>query len=572
MEPYYCFLMTFPSIPGITSRTQSVADFFDPPAGDWPEELWPQSALSRLSPFPDGWLTVLESANRSNGGRTGCSSVLIVPNQLEAALDTVSWDGSGLGNPGFWETAGERRFTDGLEEEEFRGVSARFFAHMRFHHGLQPPTFEIALPFLWFFDAIPKGEDWLTLDRDGREHGLVRVRRSGDDEYRVDVDAAQLRRYLAAADLLLLVQHDIHLVSQEQIKEDVFAEYRTDAAHFDWSAHDSGKWSIARTGSFSRLLGKIAVFPSQAEADDGLHGGPYEEFIIGRDPISGDLIRYTCDPNALRTYFDPPDDRPHQLTPVYFRLEVLGRYVSEPHRYQVTRTRLTCLDLWGVDAVRNSEDLLEVYLSDIGERLPRSERPHWLAFNVPPGGKMDEGRFRRDFLNQPAPTPNPVGNLLRSVQSLDEAFTARWGRPLRNSLKEPLKTEFEHLYGPVTEDPSALMSPILTLTKGLIDSLDVKLLREITGVKDTSKKSLALLRDMVAMEGGDTEAIADPLAALQRIRSKGQAHRSDTGRMKLLADEGLEGMSPLRQFDLICERTTGALNALRDLVGASDAS
>lgn len=117
------------------------------------------------------------------------------------------------------------------------------------------------------------------------------------------------------------------------------------------------------------------------------------------------------------------------------------------------------------------------------------------------------------------------------------------------------------------------MSPILTLTKGLIDSLDVKLLREITGVSDTSKKSLELLRRLVEMQRGDPDVIVGPLATLQRIRSKGQAHRSDTGRMKLLADEGLEGLSPLRQFDLICERTTDALNALRVLVAeGSDAA
>ncbi len=430
--------MTFPSIPGITSRPESFADHFDQPNGDWPRELWPESVLRQLTPFPDGWITVLESADRRDGGRTGCSSVLIAPGQLEAALDSVSWNGSGLGAPGFWESAGERRFNDGLVEEEFAGVSARFFTHMRFHHGLRPPSFEIALPFLWFFDAVPRGEDWITLDHDGREHGLVRVIRSGEDEYRVDVDAAHLRRYLAATDLILLVQYDVHLLSKVPIAKDVFAEYRTDAAHFDWSAHDSKNWSTAVTGSFSRLLGKIAVFPSQSDSDDSLHGGPYEEFIIGRDPLSGDLIRYTCDPNALRTYFDPPeDDRPHQLTPVYFRLEVLGRYVSEPHRYHVTRTRLTCLDLWGVEAVRNSDDLLEVYLSDIGERIPRSERPHWLAFNVPPRGKMDEGRFRRDFLNQPAPTSNPVGGLLRSVTGVDDAFDGRWGRPLRVALTDP---------------------------------------------------------------------------------------------------------------------------------------
>lgn len=562
--------MGIPEIPGFTSGPHSIGDFFDPPEGDWPQELWPKDALTRLSPFPVGWLTVLESTDGPMGERTGISSVLVRPDQLEAVLDSVSWSGSGLGSPGYWESEESRRFTDGLHEKEFGGTYIQFFARMRSHHGLRPSSFEIMLPFLWFFDAIPDGENWVTLDRDGREHGLVRVHRFSEDNYRVEVDAGQLRQYLAAADLILLTQHDVHRSSDTTMTRDVFAEYRNEAAHLDWSGHDSQDGWPGSSASFSRLLGKVAVFPPEDDPEIERYGGPYEEFIVGRDSVSGQLVRHTCDPQALGTYFDPPDDRrPHYLTPVYFRLEVLGRYVSEPRRYHVTRTRLSCLDLWGVDAVRNTEDLLEVYLGDLGKKIPRSERPHWLAFNVPPSGKMDEGRFRRDFLNQPAPTRNPIGGLLRAAERLDEACAARWGQPLRTPLTDPLKAEFEHLYGPVTNDPNALMNPILTLTKGLIDSLDLKLLREVSGVTEASVKSLELLKVWVVAQGGDVDTTVSPLASLQRIRSKGQAHRSDTSRTKLLAEEGLTGLSSPQQFDIICDRVMASLDALVGLVSLS---
>jgi hypothetical protein len=72
------------------------------------------------------------------------------------------------------------------------------------------------------------------------------------------------------------------------------------------------------------------------------------------------------------------------------------------------------LDLWGVDISFNSGGLVEVYLGDLGRDLPAAEWGHWQSYNVPPQGMMDEGRFRRDFLNQPANSKDPAGGLQRA--------------------------------------------------------------------------------------------------------------------------------------------------------------
>jgi hypothetical protein len=562
--------MAIPNIPGYTTKATSIADVFSAPPGSYSSDLWPDDYLQSLSPVPTGWVVVLEDHDGPGEGRSGVSSVLVDREHLAGALAAPSWSGSGLGSAGAWEWNGELQYADGLTTEDF-GVETRFFAQFRDHHGLASPTLEVHQPVLWYFDAVPRGEGWATLDEGGREHDLIRVVRDASN-YSVQIDAAQLRRFLAASGTFLLTQHDLHRYSDTVPSESVGVEHRSEVACLDWHAGEAF-WRLGDSKpGHARLLGKVAVVPIDGSPLVESHGGPYEEFIIGVDDATGAEVRQSCDPDLLGTYFDGPDrDAVHGLTPAYFRLEVLARYVSEPTRYRVTRTELSCLGLWGMDCCRNSEDLVEVYLSDLGKRLPRSERPHWLSFNVPPKGTMDEGRFRRDFLAQPASTFDPVHDLLTVVRNLDAAFVSRWGQPLWTPLVNPLATEFAHLYGPVTDDPSALLTPIVTMTKALIDSLSLPTLRSATGETDKSVQSLALLQQLVGAEGGSVEAIVSPLRSLQAIRSKGQAHRSDSSRIALFADLGLTGLTTPRQFDAICERTTAALGELLHLIEPPEA-
>jgi hypothetical protein len=128
---------------------------------------------------------------------------------LESALVQPSWSGHSIGSAGFWEDANGRRFADGLTDDEFGGVVTEFFVQARHHYQLDEPSIEIALPFLWFFDAVPDGEGWSSLDRDGHLQPLVRVERPTIGSYRVQCAAGQLRRYLRAADRVLLTQHDV---------------------------------------------------------------------------------------------------------------------------------------------------------------------------------------------------------------------------------------------------------------------------------------------------------------------------------------------------------------------------
>lgn len=133
---------------------------------------------------------------------------------------------------------------------------------------------------------------------------------------------------------------------------------------------------------------------------------------------------------------------------------------------------------------------------------------------------MDEGRFRRDFLNQIAAAPDPVGELRRARFRGADATKTLLGSPLWAALDSQTRGEFEHLVGPTTTDASSLGPPILTLTKAMVDGIDPLPLKAFLGGAESGERSLALLgRFLEAID--DTEDSAEPFRALQTFRSAG---------------------------------------------------
>lgn len=253
---------------------------------------------------------------------------------------------------------------------------------------------------------------------------------------------------------------------------------------------------------------------------------------------------------------------------MYFSREVLGRYANEPSRYRVSASRLECLDLWGIDISTNTAGLIEVYLNELGS-LPSSEQSHWLAHNVPPEGQMDEGRFRRDFLNQIATSPDPVGELhrarSRAPPTRPRPFSGR--RCGRLWTVKHVKS-FEHLVGPTTTDASSLGRPVLTLTKAMVDGIDPAPLKAFLGGAETGERSLALLgRFLEAI--GDTEDSAEPFRALQTFRSAGGvAHLGGAKARAARTRLGIDCLAPWPAFVQVVEQLTTALNHIVSLVAA----
>jgi hypothetical protein len=556
--------MSVPLIPGYIERPEgaTLADLWRRPAGDFPDELWPVDDLRTVSDGPSGWLVIEERFfTEAKHGWTGC--VLVHADQSAAALKETTWIGRDLGKVGIWD---DGTFENGLQESD-GDVAVEFFVHARRPSGASLPVVEISYPFLWYWDAFPTDTGWKYLNRAGREQELIRWERV-DDRWKVEVRALEFRHFLAEYGRDAIIQLDRVPKTSSAKFERVDDEFENGWAHFDF--HAVHELSMGGRPAFSRLLGQYRITGLRNSRvprfEERSQEREYPTFIYALDSGTGQPLTHTCDPDQLGTYFDKDGTRLHYLTPIYFKREVLQPYISEPNRYRVSPSRLSCLDLWGLDISFNSAGLVEVYLGDLGRDLPSDEWGHWRSYNVPPEGKMDEGRFRRDFLNQWAGSKDVVGDLRRAREKAADVSKELLGAPIWKPLTGDIKAEFDSLIGPLTDDPVSLGAPLLILTKVLVDGIDPAPLKSHLQTFDTGEQSLRLLR-RYAEELGDTSDITAVLRQLQGFRSRGGvAHLAGSHRNDAAAALGIAGLSNMEAFETVTVRATACLTALTELM------
>lgn len=432
---------------------------------------------------------------------------------------------------------------------------------------------DISLPFLWFWDAIREGNNWLYLDSAGIEHPLVRSTIAGDS-YQVEVRALELRRYLARRGLVAVVQHDHVTYANSTAFQSANHVFKNSWASFIWTpAHSTIGDGFS---SFSRLLGKHVVVgidngPRPPALD---YGKPedveHPQFVYGVDPTTGATLQYTSDPDALANYFGANPDAPHYLTPVYFDPRVLNRYRDEPSKYEIGSTRLSCLGLWSISVGYSTTGLVEVYLGDLGRDLPWQEWSHWKTHNVLPGGQMNEDRFRRDFLAQWAGEPTTLEQMRESLSNLREASAAQLGFELVRELDGPDLLEFERLQLPTTAEQRELLLPVLTLAKAFVDAIDERALRTYLGA-ERGERSLVLLEKLAVRLGGEP-AIVQPFRSLYRLRSSGGlAHWGGSEVASVVERLGFAGLTPAEVVEALARGLHQACSALAHLLRSSRA-
>lgn len=558
--------MSIPRILGYTDfeRRTSLADGWSLPAG-CPDDLWPQDRLVDITPMPSGWVT-LEQFERDEGHETlrGC---LLIPNDAtHEALAGGDWIGDSLGDFTTWESFPDhqRGYETGLAATK-GALQTEWFLHARQSLGATRPQIEVSLPFLWYWDAFRTTTGWNYIDAAGREQQLLQFECS-EDHWRVSARVEELRTYLNCCGKCAVIYVRLTTTTDKQEFERVEDAHRSGWAHFQFFA--TSETLSARPESFSMVTGNYilqgAPTAKRRRCDDFTPppGFSYQEFIHDIDAQSGVPLMHTCNPDELGTYFDADDSKLHYLTPIYFRRKVLSEYLAEPSRYQVSRNRLSCMNLWGVDLSINSAGLVEVYLGDIGTKIPYQDWGHWRSHNVPPEGQTDEGRFRRDFLNQFAESPDPVRDLKLAREAANAAAQATLGGDLWRKLPHETELAYQSLMGPMTDDPSALETPLLILSKVLVDALDSKLLKKSVPDARADEKSLSLLKRLLENLGDSTDC-TKILKELYAVRSRGGiAHLENSTSAQALADLGIAGPPLMPAFERLVARLAACLVAV----------
>lgn len=514
--------------------------------------------MRSIRPHPTDRVRIVELTPGPASDVRRCSLIPIA--EVRAALDRSRSMAREVGKVEIF----NGRFCDGMVDP-FDGF-AEFFCQVRWEDAVAEATVDWALPFLWYWRATRQGDRWIYLDSAGRDVELARVRAGAPDDYSVEVQALALRHYLHIRGMAMLldVQVDRDHSETDGVDREEYS-LTCDWASMEFQVYDYDNMSAGgHLVAASSLHGQYVVLPA-----DGVAGpswctdempATYPEFVYGLDASTGRHLTVVPTPENAGSDGSPG---PHFWTRIYFGKQVLDRYLAEPRRYTVTSSRVSCLHVWGLSIGRTSDGLVEVDLYDLS-RMPWREWDHWRVHNVPPsGGAADDGKFRRERLNQPASSHDVVRDLRASLERANAVAQRGLGGPLWRPLVGPIAAEWLGLHPPVVDDRSALQGPLLTLSKVLVDSIDATLLKRVLRDRPPSgARSLALLQQYVHETGGPEDA-TQPLRDLQELRSQGGfAHY--TGRSADEAFTRVAGIACTTSdiFENICVSVTDAVDSV----------
>lgn len=276
----------------------------------------------------------------------------------------------------------------------------------------------------------------------------------------------------------------------------------------------------------------------------------YAEFIYDYDD-EGEPMSHSCKKETLSNYFEANGDNPLEMTPIFFKKEVLDKYYSNPNKYTVSDGAVGCEGSWSLYIDNDHRNYVIVPLVYLGN-LDYSEQLYWKGYNVSPERYMGfsktaytrwiEGKFC-----------DPTFPDLQFKYRFNQ-FYKKWEKQFGWPLFLPLIDEDEHRYKTLhcltTENNhSDFDEQILSITKLVVDSLNQKCLQSEIDDSNTEVESFLKERKVTSSlelkagidkfqafifsKGMECPDMVDFLRKVQSLRSNSVAHRKSNKRKDL---------------------------------------
>lgn len=356
---------------------------------------------------------------------------------------------------------------------------------------------------------------------------VVRIK----DDNIVYINIKYLKRYASAKQMGVLLFFDIRYETPGLLSDNNLSkfdnEYKDTSLIYEIFGTEENTFQHY---TFSRLLGKKAFLPYPV-TECGYY--PYEkehsylDFIIGHDENGNDFT-FTSNPDKLSDYFGANPDAPHYLTPVFFRREVLDKYIKRPDLYKVTDGRLTCGSLWSMEIDNDHKSYVVAYLGDLGRDLPENEQLHWKSYNVLCDEKPSKTAIMRDICNIPA-EPDVIDlKFKRDYNILQKKWYSKYNWGIFKELTQKDKYNLDNIRIPSTNSQEEFDTLVLSLVKCIIDSLNEERLIISNSIDNKGNVIHGISKLQVWLnEYGATEydKHISFLRNLQELRSTGTGHR-----------------------------------------------
>jgi hypothetical protein len=368
------------------------------------------------------------------------------------------------------------------------------------------------------------------------------------------------------------------------VKKDELVEYLTIEKYslirmFDFSRYKSGDFSSWGTdhksidvGDSKSIYGSLKISPGAGSYSRGFQLIELripEEHIVNRvcgNSIDTEAKKYctyiahdwknkaiseiSCDPSCLSNYFTE-SQLPFEITPAFFRPEVLLKYKSDRAKYRLENRSISCRGTWYLKSFDiNSAEQVHVYLIDLS-KLPYEEQLHWKQYNEIPKAPLSARAIKTDFEGQFDEEYDPLPSLKYKLEKLSSANVGWW------ILRD--KGASDKVHYPFTNSKDEWAEEILNLDQILVEGFEYKWLRkkakELGCNPDDNLRALKLLEQILIASGFENEhakKIMTPFHVVHNLRSILKGHTSGTEaeseRKKALSIYG----SYRKHFEKIC--------------------
>lgn len=235
-------------------------------------------------------------------------------------------------------------------------------------------------------------------------------------------------------------------------------------------------------------------------------------------------VETSCSPEFLSNYFQK-SDLPWEISPAFFRADVLHRFKADPEKYSLDDRSITCRNAWYLKCYDiNEAGQVHAYIGDLA-RLPIEEQRYWQSFNEWPNGPISKRAYENDILGKFSSEYDPLSRLKYKIGKLNCA-PPDWWQPRSEGHMDVARY-------PATDSVLEWANEIMAFDQVLVEGFQVKPLRKLLDSKgrkaEANWASLRVIAELVVVSGKTVEearTLLTPLSRLHALRSILKAHSS----------------------------------------------
>lgn len=331
------------------------------------------------------------------------------------------------------------------------------------------------------------------------------------------------------------------------------------------------------TGNASYIRG-CQVVRSQVSKEDIMeefHPGSkrnaqYATFIA-HDWKNQVVKEISCAPGATANYFTP-SDLPFEVSPAFFRPEVLSKYKADSEKYRLEERTIFCRGTWYLKNYDvNEAGQVHTYLAYL-RNLPYEEQLHWKAHNEAPKGTISRRAFLSDFEGCWEHPYDPLESMKEHVRKLKDEQVPWWTLHSEDAIGRS--------HYPITASPDEWANEILHLDQLIVEPFEKAWFKnellQLGKKPDPKVGSLILTEECLAEWGQDRDeakSVVSPLRTLHELRSKLKGHAVGESTQTQLRQQALNEHGSYKvHFRVLCRACDESLRKITEIIAARQTS